>query len=94
MCVGKFEAPPLFKATNGAGKHLDVRFEHSDILWPWSGFLALYIYVRTEASSLSDTAMGEVSFTIVSPPMPGEEQHRKSLVKLPITVEIIPTPPR
>lgn len=71
-----------------------MRFEHSDVLWPWSGYLALYIYVRTDAASMADVATGEVSFTIVSPPMPGEEVDRKSVVTLPITVEIIPTPPR
>lgn len=92
--LGVFEAEPIFKATNNAGKFLDVRFEHSDVLWPWSGFLALYIYVREEASSLADTATGEVSFTIVSPPMPEETEDRRSLVTMPLTVEIIPTPPR
>ena len=94
MYAGTFEAEPIFKATNSAGKYLDVRFEHSDVLWPWSGYLALYIYVRTEAASMSDTATGEISFTIVSPPMLGEEQPRKSKVILPLTVEIIPTPHR
>lgn len=73
---------------------MDVRFEHSDLLWPWSGFLALYVYVRAEGKTFNGTATGEASFTIISPPMPGETEERKSKVTLPITVAIIPTPPR
>ena len=92
--AGSFEAEPLFTPTDDGGKFLDVRFEHSDQLWPWSGFLALYIYVRPEGSAFNGTAAGEVSFTVVSPPMPGEAEDRNSLVKLPITVAVIPTPPR
>ena len=84
----------MFTPTDNGGKHLDVRFEHSDLLWPWSGFLALYIYVRPSGSTFNGTASGEVSFTIVSPPMPGELSERLSLVTLPITVAVIPTPPR
>lgn len=93
-CAGVFEAEPLFVPTDEGGKLLDVRFEHSDLLWPWSGFLAIYIYVRPEGESFNGTASGEASFTIVSPPMPGETEDRKSVVRLPLTVNIIPTPPR
>ena len=92
--AGSFEAEPLFTPTDDGGKFLDVRFEHSDQLWPWSGFLALYIYVRPEGSAFNGTAAGEVSFTVVSPPMPGEAEDRKSLVKMPLTLAVIPTPPR
>ena len=91
---GSFEAEPLYVAKDDGGKLLDVRFEHSDLLWPWSGFLALYIYVRAEGVGYEGTASGEISFTIVSPPMPGETEERKSTVKLPISVGVIPTPTR
>jgi membrane-bound transcription factor site-1 protease len=84
----------LYVPTNEGGKFLDVRFEHSDLLWPWSGFLALYVYVRSEGSAFNGTATGEATFTIVSPPMPGETEDRRSTVKLPITVAVIPVPPR
>ena len=39
-------------------------------------------------------AAGEVAFTIVSPPVKGETAQRRSLVRLPIILDIIPTPPR
>ena len=92
--AGVFEAEPLFTPTDEGGKYLDVRFEHSDMLWPWSGFLALYVYVRPEGAAYNGTASGEASFTIISPPMPGETEKRTSLVKFPIKAAIIPTPPR
>ena len=49
-CAGVFESEPVFEPQNGGGRLLDVRFEHSIQLWPWSGFLALYIQVRPNLS--------------------------------------------
>ena len=196
--AGWFEDEPVFTAGNEGGALLDIRFEHSEQLWPWSGFLALYVRVRDAGvtfsgqarrlhlpppcrirvrvglrwdlgqelalahvrlpglalvrlpgavcararrrrhvfrpgapvasttnivafalvpclpfarcnSSLSERvasgktspeqsiarqAAGEVAFTIVSPPVKGETAQRRSLVRLPIILDIIPTPPR
>ena len=94
-CVaGKFEGPPVFKSTNDPGSFLSVKFEYSDVLWPWSGFLALFIRVLPEAAALEDTATGEVTFSIISPPAPGGTAVRRSSVTVPLTIHIIPTPPR
>ena len=92
--TGTFEAEPTFTPTNEAGKLLSLSFEHSEGLWPWSGFLALYIRAMPEAVQTDAVASGEVSFTILSPPAPGESEQRRSTVALPVTVQIIPTPPR
>lgn len=92
--AGQFEGPPVFKSSNVAGQYLSVKFEYSRVLWPWSGFLALFIRVLPEASSVDDIASGEVSFTVVSPPAPGSTAVRRSSVTVPVTVRIIPTPPR
>jgi membrane-bound transcription factor site-1 protease len=32
-----------YQPSNDGGKLLDISFEHSDLLWPWSGYLAFYI---------------------------------------------------
>ncbi len=50
----------MYKATNAEGGLLDVRFEYSDQLWPWSGFLALYIRVTDAGRQTTGTAEGEV----------------------------------
>ncbi len=40
--AGKLDALS-FEPTNAAGRLLDVDFEYSGTLWPWSGFLAIYL---------------------------------------------------
>ena len=64
------------------------------MLWPWSGYLALYIRVKDEGAAFNGTAKGEVTFTIRSPPAPGETAPRTSTVTLPLKAKVIPTPPR
>ncbi|XP_062501119.1 membrane-bound transcription factor site-1 protease-like [Corticium candelabrum] len=76
------------------GHHLDIAFSYSSVLWPWSGYLAVYIAVAKTAGNFHGIAQGHISLTVVSPPQIGEEEERMSLVKLPIRVKIIPTPPR
>ncbi len=48
--AGTFAEEPIFTSTNEGGRFLDVRFERSLQLWPWSGFLALYIRVTQEGA--------------------------------------------
>lgn len=43
--TGSFEGPPVFKPTDEGGKLLHVTFQHSEVLWPWSGYLAVYVQV-------------------------------------------------
>ena len=43
---------------------------------------------------LQGIAKGEVSFMVESAPEQGEKQPRRTHVKLPVTLDIIPTPPR
>ena len=84
----------MFKPTNDAGNMLSLSFEHSDVLWPWSGYLAIYISVLPEAGSLDAVAAGQITFDLVSPPAKGSTEVQKSGVVLPIKVQIMPTPPR
>jgi hypothetical protein len=71
-----------------------LQFEYSEQLWPWSGYLALYIRVKQEGSDFMGTGSGEVQFTVLSPPGKGETAARHSVVKVPLTAGIIPTPHR
>lgn len=61
LAAGRFEVEPSFAASNAAGKLLDVRFEHSEQLWPWSGYLALYLRVVDAGAAATGTAEGQVS---------------------------------
>ncbi|XP_035231540.1 membrane-bound transcription factor site-1 protease-like [Stegodyphus dumicola] len=76
------------------GHHLEVALSYSDILWPWSGYIAVHISVSSMAANWEGIAQGHISFTVESPPEEGETEVRKSYIKLPLKVKIIPTPPR
>ena len=92
---GRVVQGPAFTPTpGGLGASLDVRFSHSAVLWPWSGFLALYLRVKPEAAASSGTAEGVVTLTIESPPGPGEAQPRRSTVSIPLKAAVVATPPR
>ncbi|CAM1330162.1 MBTPS1 (predicted) [Pycnogonum litorale] len=76
------------------GNFLDVAFTHSELLWPWSGYLAVHITVAESAKNWEGIVRGHVLLTIQSPPEDNEEYPRNSTVKLPIKAKIIPTPPK
>ncbi|KAL4525136.1 hypothetical protein Ndes2526A_g07218 [Nannochloris sp. 'desiccata'] len=92
--VGEIVETPTWSPTNDGGKLLDVRFEYSAQLWPWSGHLGIFLRVKPSGNQFSGEATGEVTFTVGSPPGPGERVPRRSEVTAKLTVEIIPTPPR
>jgi hypothetical protein len=58
--AGTFEGEPIFTPSDAGGKLLDVRFEVSDLLWPWSGYLALYLRVKADGAKFEGAASGEV----------------------------------
>ena len=92
--AGYYSQEPTFTPSNEAGRMLDIRFDHSDVLWPWSGFLAFYIRVVPEAASYHGIAQGTISFVVSSPAAQGEAATRTSPVSMQIKLQIVPTPPR
>ena len=97
---GSLDAEPKFSpSSHDLGQHLDVRFAFSETLWPWSGYLAVYVRVKESGKQSQGKASGTISFTVVSPPAMGhdgifETEIRSSTVVVPIIVKIIPTPAR
>eukprot|EP00096_Caligus_rogercresseyi_P013423 TRINITY_DN6068_c0_g1_i1.p1 TRINITY_DN6068_c0_g1~~TRINITY_DN6068_c0_g1_i1.p1 ORF type:complete len:1037 (-),score=259.34 TRINITY_DN6068_c0_g1_i1:50-3160(-) len=81
-----------YKSQNG--HFLEVAFRYSELIWPWSGYLALYVSVSKEAGSFDGIAQGHISLTVESPPEVGENSPRISQISLPLRSKIIPTPPR
>lgn len=43
---GQFVGAPRFEAGGEGGQLLAVSFTYSDVLWPWSGYLGIFIEVR------------------------------------------------
>lgn len=78
------------------GQYLDIAITHSDLLWPWSGWMAIYISVSAEAANWEGIAQGHISLTIESPNSDGDPDGKpmESEIKLPLKVKIIPRPPR
>ncbi|XP_020286864.1 membrane-bound transcription factor site-1 protease isoform X2 [Pseudomyrmex gracilis] len=76
---------------NGNGERIDVAITHSDILWPWSGWLAVSITVPSTSQDWQGIAQGHITLTVESD---GAGKPRQSIVKLPLQAKVIPTPPR
>jgi membrane-bound transcription factor site-1 protease len=49
--MGYFAGPPVYEGLDEGGKMLHVMFKYSDVLWPWSGYLAVYVQVGYQRSS-------------------------------------------
>lgn len=48
--TAQLKAPPVFRATDEGGRLLHVTFQYSDIIWPWSGYLAVFVEVRGDST--------------------------------------------
>jgi hypothetical protein len=84
--TGRVSKAPVFEASDEGGTHLHLEFEHSVLLWPWSGYLALYIRVRDSGKEYTGNASGVVRFEVTSPPRPGSDQEQVSAVELHVKV--------
>lgn len=89
--VGK---PQWHPYTPQFGEYIDIAITHSELIWPWSGWLAISIGVTRTAMQWEGLASGVVKITVESPPGEGELEPRQSSVELQIRVKIISTPPK
>ena len=66
--TGKIMEPPKshpYKSQNGG--LLNISFEYSDLIWPWSGYLAVFVSVSEEGRGFEGVAQGHISLTIGNP---------------------------
>ncbi|XP_023211189.1 membrane-bound transcription factor site-1 protease-like [Centruroides sculpturatus] len=92
---GKIIGKPLWHPyTPQFGHYLKIAFSYSEVLWPWSGYLAVHLSAVESAIHWEGIAQGHISLTVESPPQDGEVESHQSSIKLPVRVKIIPTPPR
>ena len=73
-------APGIYKGTF----FFQVAFTYSEVIWPWSGFLAVHLSVVSSASSFDGVAEGHVSLTIESPAQDGDAAPRISNIRFKI----------
>eukprot|EP00668_Euglena_longa_P016680 GGOE01020970.1.p1 GENE.GGOE01020970.1~~GGOE01020970.1.p1 ORF type:complete len:1054 (-),score=230.20 GGOE01020970.1:108-3023(-) len=64
--TGRVVRPPEWVVTKGPDA-LDVRTSYSEVLWPWSGFLAIEISVADSASDFQGTVEGKLLLVVESP---------------------------
>ncbi|XP_031767302.1 membrane-bound transcription factor site-1 protease [Galleria mellonella] len=76
------------------GVLLSVSVEHSSILWPWSGWLALSFRVLEEGADFDGVIEGHMNVTIESHGEYGDKAMRNVTLMLPIRARVIPVPVR
>eukprot|EP00889_Picochlorum_renovo_P007706 jgi/Picre1/34736/NNA_002202.t1 len=89
---GRVVQGPEWAPSNEAANMLDVRFEYSDQLWPWSGYVAVFVRVLPGAANFSGKAEGTVTLAVESSSSAGEVL--RSSASMALKVNIIPTPSR
>lgn len=92
--IGYVEDPPTWRPFNEVGNLLSIHFTYSDVIWPWTGFLALHMQIKEEGARYSGTIEGNVTLTVYSPsPVSGKGPLRSTCV-LHLKLRVEPTPPR
>ncbi|XP_012846448.1 PREDICTED: subtilisin-like protease SBT6.1 isoform X2 [Erythranthe guttata] len=92
--IGYVENPPVWIPSNEEGNLVSIHFNYSDVIWPWTGYLALYMQIKDEGVNFSGEIQGNVTFNVYSPPAEGEKSGRKSSCILRLKLKVIPTPQR
>ena len=87
---GYVARPPRWVGTTNGDK-VAVQFEVSETLWPWSGWLAVSLRVVSTAATFDGVVEGTIEMTVGSEAGSGRQGSELSL---PVTVRVIPTPPR
>ncbi|KAL3327841.1 hypothetical protein AABB24_035488 [Solanum stoloniferum] len=92
--IGYVESPPTWHPFGEDGNLLSVHFTYSDVIWPWTGYLALHMQIKEEGAQFLGVIEGNVTVKVYSPPAPGEKSRRSSTCVLQLKLQVVPTPPR
>ncbi|OEL31558.1 Subtilisin-like protease SBT6.1 [Dichanthelium oligosanthes] len=92
--IGYVKDQPLWQPSEDIGNLLSVHFTYSDVIWPWTGYLALHLQVKDEGSQFSGIISGNVTLNIYSPAAHGESSPRSSTCVLYLKIKVVPTPVR
>ncbi|KAI4297014.1 hypothetical protein L6164_036926 [Bauhinia variegata] len=92
--IGYVEGPPTWYPSNEEGNLLSIHFTYSEIIWPWTGYLALHMQISEEGAQFSGEIEGNVTLKIYSPPAEGEKDRRTSTCVLQLKLKVVPVPQR
>lgn len=91
---GRVARPPRWVGAANGDK-VTLQFEVSETLWPWSGWLAVSLQVVPTAATFDGVVEGSIEMSIDSNDPTGKEvPYAISELSLPVTVRVMPTPPR
>ncbi|KAG2718459.1 hypothetical protein I3760_03G221600 [Carya illinoinensis] len=92
--IGYVESPPTWHPSNEEGNLLSIHFTYSEVIWPWTGYLALHMQIKEEGSQFFGEIDGNVTLQVYSPPALGENRPRISTCVLHLKLKVVPTPER
>ncbi|KAL5838361.1 hypothetical protein ACOSQ3_015530 [Xanthoceras sorbifolium] len=92
--IGYVESPPTWHPLDEEGNLLNIHFTYSEVIWPWTGYLALHMQIKEEGVQFSGEIEGNITIRIYSPPAQGEKSSRRSTCVLQLKLKVVPTPPR
>ncbi|XP_047308533.1 subtilisin-like protease SBT6.1 isoform X1 [Impatiens glandulifera] len=93
--IGYVEGSPTWNPSDEVGNLLSIHFKYSEVIWPWTGFLALYIQIKEEGAQFSGEIEGNITLNVISPSDKEEKAgKRSSTCVLRLKLKVIPTPPR
>ncbi|CAL9092331.1 unnamed protein product [Musa acuminata var. zebrina] len=92
--IGYVETPPTWHPYDEVGNLLSIHFTYSDVIWPWTGYLALHMQIKDEGAQFSGLIEGNVTLNVYSPSPPREKGLRSSTCVLSLKLKVVPTPPR
>ncbi|CAA0823328.1 Subtilisin-like protease SBT6.1 [Striga hermonthica] len=92
--LGYVEKPPIWLPFSEEGNLLSIHFTYSDVIWPWTGYLALHMQIKEEGVHFSGEIEGNITVNVYSPPAQGETNPRRSSCVLRLKLKIVPTPER
>ncbi|TYI25057.1 hypothetical protein ES332_A05G026300v1 [Gossypium tomentosum] len=92
--IGYVQSPPTWHPSTEEGNLLRIHFTYSEVIWPWTGYLALHMQIKEEGAHFSGVIEGNVTVRVYSPPAQGEKTARTSTCVLQLKLNVVPTPPR
>eukprot|EP00656_Telonema_subtile_P053710 TRINITY_DN7842_c0_g1_i2.p1 TRINITY_DN7842_c0_g1~~TRINITY_DN7842_c0_g1_i2.p1 ORF type:complete len:580 (+),score=113.43 TRINITY_DN7842_c0_g1_i2:58-1797(+) len=68
--VGRLVEPPTVLSGENS-EHLSLQFDYPAVLWPYCGYLAIYVTVPESSRSFEGVASATIEFTVESSAVPG-----------------------
>lgn len=88
----RIEEPPVWEPfSTESANVLRISITYSPQIWPWTGFMALFLSVNSQHSSYTGNVSGRIRLTVVSDHF-GEK--RRATIAFPMRLRVIPTPAR